>query len=279
MAFFAGVDAFVKLASATQSAGQIVALTSAGIFLIFWIILLRSGTPLWDRRALGKSLVIRNTGEVIGSVGIIIALGLAPLATVSSLAQALPLAVMVGAAVFLKETIGWRRWAAVFLGMVGVLIIIRPGSTEFDVNLLWILLYIFGLGARDLASRTLPADVSTSFAAAWSMLPLTLAGVLMMPFQGGWHPVDGPTAFYLAGVVACAALAIFLITEAMRTGEVSAVAPFRYSRIIFALLVAMVVFGERPDAWTWIGAALIVGSGLYSFWRENRLKRVPAKRA
>lgn len=277
MAFFSGVDAFVKLASATQSAGQIVAITSPGIFLVFWAVMVRHRIPLFDRRALGTALIVRNTGEVIGSVGIIIALGLAPLATVSALAQALPLAVMVGAAVFLGETIGWRRWAAVFAGLVGVLVILRPGGTGFDPNLLWILLYIFGLGARDLASRVLPPETSTSFAAAWSMIPLTIAGLLMIPFQGGWQPIDGPTALYHLGIVVCAATAIFFITEAMRAGEASAVAPFRYSRIVFALIVAMIVFGERPDVWTWLGAALIVGSGLYSFWRERHVAVPPVK--
>jgi drug/metabolite transporter (DMT)-like permease len=218
-------------------------------------------------------MVIRATGEVVGNFGIVMALALAPLSTVAALGQAQPLAVTLAAALFLRERVGWRRWMAVLLGFLGVLIILRPGLGDFDPNLLWVLLYIFGLAARDVASRALPAEVSTPFAVAWAMLPLSVVGLLTMPFQGGWHPVDGSAAFYLAATTAAVAAAIWMLTTALRTGEVSSVAPFRYMRILFALAIAFVVFREVPDAYTWLGAALIVGSGLYAFFRERRLAK------
>ena len=180
------------------------------------------------------------------------------------------MAVTMGAALFLGEKVGWRRWLAVVLGFVGVLIILRPGLGDFDPNLLWVLLYIFGLAARDVASRAIPQTVSTPFAVAWAMLPMSFAGAAMMPFQGGWHPVDGLTAFWLAGTTLAAAVALWMLTTALRTGEVSSVAPFRYTRILFALTIAFVIFDEVPDAFTWAGAALIVGSGLYAFFRERQ---------
>ncbi len=270
MAAFAGVDATIKLASRSIGPGQITAVTSAAIFLIFFSVLKLNGERFLDRSALGRVMVIRSTGEVIGSVGIIIALGLVPLSTVTVMGQALPLAVTVGAALFLGEQVGWRRWLAVSVGMAGVLLILRPGFAGFDANVLWVLLYIVGLGARDLASRVLPRSVSTPFAVAWSMLALTIAGLCLLPFEGGWKPMNVPTTLYLAGMTACASVAITLITVAMRTGEVSAVAPFRYTRIVFALFVAYALFGEVPDAATWVGSAMIVGSGLYAFLRERR---------
>ncbi|MEL7151606.1 MAG: DMT family transporter [Pseudomonadota bacterium] len=270
MAAFALVDMFVKLASATQSAGQIIALTSAATFCLFAAWELRLGGRLFRRDALNPVLLIRSAGEVIGSIGIVMALALAPLASVAALGQAQPLAVTLGAALFLGETVGWRRWLAVALGFLGVLIIMRPGLGDFDPNLLWVLLYIFGLAARDLASRRIPGHVSTQFAVAWAMLPMALAGALMMPFQEGWHPVDGLGLFYLTGVTLAAAAALWMITTALRTGEVSSVAPFRYTRILFALVIAFVVFSEVPDMFTLAGAALIVGSGLYAFFRERQ---------
>jgi len=270
MAAFALVDMFVKLASATQSAGQIIALTSAAAFCLFAVWEHHLGRRLFRRDALNPVLLIRSAGEVIGSIGIVMALALAPLASVAALGQAQPLAVTLGAALFLGETVGWRRWLAVGLGFLGVLIIMRPGLGDFNPNLLWVLLYIFGLAARDLASRRIPSNVSTQFAVAWAMLPMALAGALMMPFQGGWHPVDGPGLFYLTGVTVAAAAALWMITTALRTGEVSSVAPFRYTRILFALVIAFVVFSEVPDMFTLAGAALIVGSGLYAFFRERQ---------
>ncbi|MEM7753447.1 MAG: DMT family transporter [Pseudomonadota bacterium] len=270
MAAFALVDMFVKLASADQSAGQIIALTSASAFVLFAVWERQLGGRLFRRDALNPVLLIRTAGEVIGSIGIVMALALAPLASVAALGQAQPLAVTLGAALFLGETVGWRRWLAVGLGFLGVLIILRPGLGDFDPNLLWVLLYIFGLAARDLASRLIPSGVSTQFAVAWAMLPMAFAGAAMMPFQGGWYPVDALGLFYLIGVTLSAAAALWMITTALRMGEVSSVAPFRYTRIIFALVISYVVFAEVPDIYTWAGAALIVGSGLYAFFRERQ---------
>ncbi len=273
MAGFAGVDAFVKLASTSQGAGQILFISSAAALLVFWGVLAKAGQPLWSRAALNPALVIRSLGEVVGSVGIVMALTLAPLSTTMALAQAQPLAVVAGAALFLGESVGWRRWAAVGLGLVGVLIIMRPGFGAFDANLLWVLPYIFGLAARDVASRRLPPTISSPFAVAWSMLPMAVAGAIMIPFQGGWQAVGPQVALWYVAMVACMFLALWTVISAMRIGDASAVAPFRYSRILFALLIAYTVFDERPDLMTWVGAGLIVGSGVYTFLRERRLSK------
>ena len=270
MACFAVVDALVKLASESQGAGQVIFISSVATFGLFWIAMLRSRERLWVPNALNPALLIRTAGEVAGSIGIVIALGLAPLSSVIALAQAQPLAVVLGAALFLREDVGWRRLAAVGLALVGVLMILRPGFSAFDPNLLWVLVFVVGLATRDLASRRLPARISTSFAVAWSMVPMTFAGVLMMHFQGGWQPVSVETTVWYLGMIVALAVALWTMTTAMRSGDVSSVAPFRYSRILFALIIAYIVFDEIPDLLTWAGVTLIVGSGLYAFWRERR---------
>ena len=270
MAAFALVDMFVKQASRTQGAGQIIAISSAATAVIFVGWVWRDGDRLLRREALGQALLIRSGGEVIGSIGIVMALALAPLSSVAALGQAQPLAVTMMAALFLGEKVGWRRWMAVVLGFAGVLIIMRPGFGDFDPNLLWVFLYIFGLGARDVASRALPSTVSTPFAVAWAMIPMTLAGIVLMQVQGGPQPVGGLAAVWYVCLTASVVVALWMITSALRTGEVSMVAPFRYTRILFALAIAFVIFGEVPDFWTWFGAALIVGSGLYAFLRERQ---------
>ncbi|MEL7132916.1 MAG: DMT family transporter [Pseudomonadota bacterium] len=273
MASFALVDMFVKLLSRTQSAGQIIAVSSLATFAIFALWVWRDGGRLLTPMALNRPLLIRSTGEVIGSIGIVMALALAPLSSVAALGQAQPLAVTMMAALFLGEKVGWRRWSAVFLGFIGVLIIIRPGLGAFDPNLLWVFLYIFGLAARDVASRALPPEVSTPFAVAWAMIPMTLTGAALMQFQGGWQSIDGVTAVLYVVLTLAVCAALWMITSALRTGEVSTVAPFRYTRILFALAIAFAVFNEVPDFWTWIGAALIVGSGVYAFLRERQIKQ------
>ncbi len=270
MACFAVVDAFVKLASESQGSGQVIFISSLATFGLFWIAMWRSRERLWVPNALNPALLIRTAGEVAGSIGIVVALGLAPLSSVIALAQAQPLAVVFGAALFLKEDVGWRRWAAVVLALIGVLMILRPGFSAFDPSLLWVLVYVFGLAMRDLASRRLPTRISTSFAVAWSMVPMALAGALMMRFQGGWQHVSVETAVWYLGMILALVVALWTLTTAMRIAEVSSVAPFRYSRILFALVIAYFVFDEIPDLMTWSGVTLIVGSGLYAFWRERR---------
>ena len=273
MACFAAVDAFVKLASASQSAGQIILVSSVLTLGVYLAMMWRERTPFFTRQALSTPLLIRTAGEVSGSVGIVFALGLAPLSTVMALGQAQPLAVVAGAALFLGEDVGWRRWAAVGLGMIGVLVILRPGLGAFDPNLLWVLIYIFGLAARDLASRRLPPDTTTAFAVAWSLVPMIAVAVVIMEYQGGWQPVSTSVWLIYIGMVVAVSVALWTMTTAMRVGEVSAVAPFRYSRIVFALIIAFVIFDEVPDGLTWLGAGLIVGSGIYTFWRERRIQK------
>ena len=132
---------------------------------------------------------------------------------------------------------------------------------------------VLWLAVRDLASRALPREVTTSYAVGWSMVPMIILGSLAVPFQGGWQPVTLEGGVWLLGIVLAASGALWTLTSSMRVGEVSAVAPFRYTRIVFAMAIAYFVFAESPDGLTWLGVGLIVGSGLYSFFRERRLAR------
>lgn len=273
MAGFALVDAFFKLATETQSPGQILALTSFGSLIVFTVILRRNGERLFGANARVPLVQLRAAAETAGTFGIIMALAVVPLAEVTVIAQSQPLVVTLMAAAFLKEKVGPRRWIAVALGLLGVIIIMRPGFGAFDPNHLWVLLYVVGLSFRDVISRALPANLSTSFVVAWSLIWMTCFGIFLMPFQGGWYPIDGPAAFYLIAIVATVSIALALIMMSFRAGEIGAVAPFRYSRIVFGLALAWVVFGETLDLISWLGLGLIVGSGLYAFWRENQLAK------
>lgn len=273
VAMFTVADVFVKLARETLSASQIMLLTSVMIGVIFYLLLRWRGETLWHRNALNPALNIRSLGEVFGSFGILVAFGKLDFSTVSILAQAQPLAVTFGAALFLRETVGWRRWFAVFLGFLGVLVVMRPTPSGFDPNMLWMVVFIIGLGARDLASRALPPHISTPFAVFWSMLLLTIAGAVILPFEGGWRTVSAWAWLWLVAMSLALSLAIWLLTTSLRLGEVSAVMPFRYSRIPFALILAWVLFDDVPDLLTWVGVGLIVGSGIYTFMRERRLAR------
>ena len=271
MAGFALTDMFIKLASATLPLGQILMVLGAGGALVFIALARRKGTNLWTRDAFHPAVLVRSAGEIVGTLGFTTALALTPISQASAILQTIPLAITFGAAVFLKEQVGWRRWAAVIAGFVGMLIILRPWSTAFDPNALFALLAVVGLSARDLVTRLVPPRITTPQLSAYNFLWLIPSGGILLAVSGELGTADLRTNSYLIAMVACATVAYFAITASLRIAEVSAVTPFRYTRLVFAMAIGLLVFGERPDAATLVGSALIIGAGLYALARERHL--------
>ena len=268
MALFAMEDMFLKFSAQTLPTGEILLLTCSPGFLFFAALARASGRRVISRDALHPWVLARNLGEMVGTYGYITALAALPLATVSSVLQAMPLAVTLAAALFLDEKVGWRRWSAIAVGLIGVLMVIRPGMDGFQPAALWVLVTVAGLALRDIASRLIPADYATSQVSAWGVASVAVLGGAMTSLQG----IDWPTgwqAAMLTGVFVFGTAGYWAITAATRKGDVSVVSPFRYSRLIFAIAIGALVFAERPDRMTLAGAALIITSGLYSFTRER----------
>ena len=277
MAMFAVEDMFLKFAARDLPTGEILLLTCL-IGMIFFAALARAGgKPILTRAALHPAVILRNMGEMAGTYAYITALAAVPLATVSAVLQAMPLAVTLGAALFMGEHVGWRRWTAIAVGFTGVLIVIRPGLDGFRPAALWVLLTVAGLGLRDLATRAVPATTSTSQLSTWGVISVALLGGVMTLFQTPQTP-DLWQSTLLFGAILFGSAGYWAITSASRTGEVSVVSPFRYSRLICAILIGATVFKEYPDRLTLLGAAIIIGSGLYSFARERALSRTAAAR-
>ena len=273
MALFGVEDMFLKWAAQGLPLGQIIFVSGAFGMPVFVLMAWRKGQRIWVKDELQPAVIARNFGEMVGTAGYIAALATVPLSTVSAVLQAMPLAVTMGAALFLREVVGWRRWSAIAVGFAGVLIVIRPGVEGFRPEALWVLVTVAGLGLRDLASRAIPAAVSTAQVSAWGLGAVALLGVMMMGWSGEVRAVGAWQGFVLLGALVFGTAGYWAITAASRTGEVSVVAPFRYTRLIFAIVIGALVFGEWPDRLTYLGAALIIGSGLYSFARERARKR------
>lgn len=273
MALFAVEDMFLKWAAIGLPVGQIV-LTSGlcGLPVFVWLAR-REGRKVVTRAALHPWVLARNIGEMVGTLAYITALAAVPLSTVSAILQALPLGMTMVAALFMQEQVGWRRWCAIAVGFAGVMLIIRPGMEGFHPQSLWVLLSVAALVLRDMATRILPRDFSTSQVSAWGLGSIALLGVMMTLAHGSLVRPSGLQTGLLAGVVMFGTAGYWAVTAASRTGEVSVVAPFRYARLIFAIGLGAVVFAERPDGVTLTGAGLIIGSGLYSFARERIRKR------
>lgn len=268
MALFGIEDMFLKFSTQTLPTGEILLVTCLFGWAFFALLARLEGKRTFTRTALHPWILARNFGEMLGTFAYMTALAAVPLATVSAVLQAMPLAVTMGAALFMGEKVGWRRWSAIAAGFCGVLLVIRPGLDGFHPQALWVLMTVAGLGLRDLASRAIPPDVSTSQVSAWGVASVAVLGAGMTAFQTPVLPDIGQ-GFMLLGALIFGTAGYWVITSATRTGEVSVVSPFRYSRLIFAIVIGLVFFAEVPDRLTLLGATIIIGSGLYSFARER----------
>lgn len=274
MAGFAVEDVLLKASARVMPMGQAVLLVGLAGVAVFALMARRMGEPAFHPALLTRGLAIRSGFEVSGRLFYALAIALTPLSTTSAILQASPLVVVSGAALFFGERVGWRRWSAVAVGFTGVLVILRPGFDGFSLLSLLAVLGMLGFAGRDLATRAAPKVMSNRQLGVAGFAMLALAGVVILGWTGGAVWPDARGWALLAGTALFAVLGYHALTSAMRTGEIGFVTPFRYVRLVFAMALAMVIFGERPDLATQIGSALIVGSGIYTLVRGNR-KNLP----
>ncbi|MDF3606986.1 DMT family transporter [Paracoccus sp. DMF-8] len=280
MAFFAAEDTFIKILTGNLPYLQV--LTSVGVlgFAVFFAMLRLKGGRFLTRDLLDPVVVLRTLGEVVGSIAFVIALALSDLSTTSAIPQALPLMVVLGAALFLGEPVGWRRWSAICAGFIGVLLIIRPGGEGFTLVSLLALLGVVGLAVRDLVTRRIPSHIHSDQVSALAFLALAGASMLLAAIMGqGFVVPTVPQASMIAICIVFGVTGYSLLVAATRISEIAAIAPYRYTRLVFALILAFFVFGERPDGMTLIGAVIVVASGCYTMWREARQKRARLRQA
>ncbi|MEL6168196.1 MAG: DMT family transporter [Pseudomonadota bacterium] len=271
MALFAIADAFLKLSAGVMGPGLTALWIMAGSAIVFACIARAQGHRLWHPALKSPAVLGRAAAETVGSFGMITAFAFAPLSTTIAILQASPLVVTAMAAMFLGETVGWRRWSAVAVGFVGVLLIVRPGTEGFNVALLWAVLGTIGLSARDFFTRLTPRDVPTTVLSAFTIAAVVPSVFVWALMEGGGLIPEDPNWFWIVGMIGFGCGGYFAITQAMRVGDISAVAPFRYSRLIFAGILGVAIFGERPDIWMIAGSMLILASGLYAMLRERNL--------
>jgi len=272
MAGFAFNDALMKWVMA--DIGLFQAIMLRGFFavplMLFWF-LIRDG---WKTRAtipaqLSSGVVwLRVIGEVGGTYFFLTALSQMLLANVTAVLQILPLTITLAAAFIFGEKVGWRRYVAIMVGFVGVLMIIQPGGGEFSTASIYALICTAFLTLRDMATRRLPTGVSSSLVSVMTALAITIMGSVGAAF-GPW--VEVSTNIW-AGLAVAAVLVLMgyqFSVLAMRHGDVGFVAPFRYSILIWALILGYLAFDNVPNTLAMIGAVIVVGSGLFTFYRER----------
>ena len=274
MAGFTLNDSITKAVSSEMNFGQVMLVR--GLFAIVLIagfaFQQRAIRPL--RTLMMKPVALRVFGEIGGTISFMAAITHLPLANTSAIFQALPLVITLGAALVLGEPVGWRRWSAIVAGFIGVIIIVRPGIEGFNQFALLALVSVAFCAIRDLATRQIPAQIPSLFITSVTTVIIAATGAAILVPLGGWTPVSGRALGLLALAAVLLLIGYQCVIMALRTGDISAVAPFRYTALLWAMLLGYLVFGDRPDAMMVTGASIIVLSGLYAFYRE-RMRALP----
>ena len=271
---FAVEDALIKNLASDIPPGQILAFICAGGLACFLPLFVVRGMPLWQPEYLHPKVILRSLSEVVGSCMFVTALALIPLTTASAVIQATPLVVAMGAGLFLGQAIGWRRWIAISVGFVGVMIIIRPGLEGFQPATLFAVGGMLGLASRDLLTRSMNVKLNGMQLGTHAYVLLLPAGLILTYVQGQSFVMPNADEWLLLLAAAIVGMFAYLtIITATRTGNAGIISSFRYSRMVFALVIGFVFFAETPDAATLTGAAIIITSGIYTLWREARLHR------
>jgi drug/metabolite transporter (DMT)-like permease len=273
MAGFTLNDTLVKAAAEDMNMGQVMFIR--GIFATILIALFawHQGALAHPRAGFHPMVGVRSLGELAGTVFFLIALANMPIANVSAVFQALPLTVTMGAALFFGERVGWRRWLAICVGFAGILIIVRPGFEGFTVFSIFTLVCVGFCTLRDLATSRIPAEIPTLFISTITAIVVTVFGGALIVPMGGWSPLNTVPTLYLFGASLLLLIGYQFIILAMRSGDVSSVAPFRYTSLLWALLMGFLVFNDVPDGPMLVGSALVVGSGLFTIYRERVVGR------
>ena len=215
-------------------------------------------------------VIIRTMAETGAAYFFLTALFHMPIANVTAILQALPLTVTLAAMFFFGEHVGWRRMIAILLGLAGVMLIIRPASDDFNFYSLYALIAVFCVTLRDISTRSLSRRASTIFVTLFTSVSMTVFFGLV-GLGTDWVPM-GTREISLISAASVMIMGAYLFSiMVMRVGEVGFVAPFRYTGLLWAVILGLLVFNEWPDNVTLIGAVIVVGSGLFAFYRETGL--------
>jgi drug/metabolite transporter (DMT)-like permease len=268
---FSSNDTFMKVVSADLPLFQAVFLRGliatvllAGMAAAQGALRVRLGRR--DRRLIAT----RCLAEIGATVCFLTALFNMPIANATAILQSIPLAVTLAAALVYQEPVGWGRYLAIAIGFLGVLVLIRPGPEGFDLFALWAVAALVFIVVRDLSTRQLSPDTpGTTVALLTSAVLTVFAGTALL--WSDWAPVEAAHLARLGGAACCLIVGYVCGVRAMRSGEIGFVQPFRYTLLLWAMLFGILVFGEWPDAWMLLGSAIVVGTRLFTLYRERQL--------
>ncbi len=271
-------DALIKTVSGDLPLFQAVFLRGVVATTLAGALALSQGALHWRIRGRDRRLIgLRSLAEIAGTACFLTALFNMPIANATAILQSVPLAVTLAAALFLGEPVGVRRYAAIAIGFVGVLIIVRPGSDGFNGYSLLVIATIIFIVVRDLSTRRLTPQIPAALVVFITSGVVTLAAGIAA-FATDWRAFTVAQALILAGSGLSLTLGYVCGVRVMQVGEIGFTQPFRYTLIVWAIIAGIVLFDEWPDLWMLVGSAIVIATGLFTFYRERKLglKRAPA---
>jgi drug/metabolite transporter (DMT)-like permease len=276
MAAFAIEDAFLKTVTKQLPVGQVLMMFGAGGLCVFALLARRAGASIFQAQVLTKYMLFRAVFEFFGRLFYVLAIALTPMSSATAILQSAPLFVVLGARIFLREKVDAKTWIAIFLGLFGVLIILRPSAADFSLLSLLALIGTLGFVGRDLFSRTAPSSLTKEVLGFYGFTTMMIAGTCYAVWDGKpFVSLQAQQFLMLAAALLAGVFAYTALMTAMRTGSIGAVTPYRYSRLLFGISIGVIVFGEQLDTPMLLGCAIVIGAGLFIGWQNQR--RQPAQ--
>ena len=273
MAAFAIEDAFLKTVTKQLPVGQVLMMFGAGGLCVFALLARRAGASIFQAQVLTKNMLFRAVFEFFGRLFYVLAIALTPMSSATAILQSAPLFVVLGARIFLREKVDAKTWIAIFLGLFGVLIILRPSAADFSLLSLLALIGTLGFVGRDLFSRTAPSSLTKEVLGFYGFTTMMIAGACYAVWDDKpFVSLQAQQFLMLAAALLAGVIAYTALMTAMRTGSIGAVTPYRYSRLLFGISIGVIVFGEQLDAPMLLGCAIVIGAGLFIGW-QNQLRQ------
>ncbi|MDG1067802.1 MAG: DMT family transporter [Sulfitobacter sp.] len=266
-------DTFLKLTNGEVPLFQLIFIRGLLATLLIYILARKLGTLRLQISRQDKALIaLRGLSEVVTAYLFLSALFNMPLGNLNAIMQVVPLTVTLGSALFYREAVGWRRMLAIVIGLCGVMMIVRPGVDGFNIWSLYALGSVLGVTIRDLITRRLSPGVSGMTVTLGTTVAV-MAAAGMASLTQEWAPISSHSWVSICASAIFVSVGYFSSIQAMRTGEVSFIAPFRYTGLVMAMMIGFFIFGEVPRVLTLIGAAIVMATGLFTFYRERKLSQ------
>ena len=276
MGAFAIEDGFLKTVTKQLPVGQVLMMFGAAGLCVFALMARRAGAAILQTQVLTKNMLFRAVFEFFGRLFYILAIALTPMSSATAILQSGPLFVVLGAHLFLREKVDAKTWLAIFGGLLGVMIILRPSAEDFSPISLLAVVGTLGFVGRDLFTRTAPPTLTKEVLGFYGFTNMMIAGACFAVWDGKpFVPLQAQQLLMLGAALMAGVFAYTALMIAMRTGSIGVVTPYRYSRLLFGIFIGVAVFDEQLDAPMLLGCAVVMGAGLFIGWQNQR--RQPAQ--